>query len=231
MVKYSYYDEFGNPGTAPDTTNLKDHMSRLISQQTNEHFDGLLYNIRSKAHVRFLTKDWADERDKNPAAIIRKADSLRDTGNTAEAEPLYRTLSTDFAFTPEGKKAIIELAKLQTEQQVYTEAIRNYRRVLLTDSDAGKRCNYMFMIGFIYDEYLDRPDMAEINYKWVLKNAPDCELNDDAEFMMLHLGEQMSSVDELQAEVKRQGKKVEASEADTTALTVESQPAKETGKK
>jgi hypothetical protein len=37
----------------------------------------------------------------------------------------------------------------------------------------------------------------------------------------------MSSVDELQAEVKRQGKKVEASEADTTALTVESEPVKE----
>jgi tetratricopeptide (TPR) repeat protein len=227
MAQYSYLDEFGNPGATPDTTNLNGHFNRLISQQTSEHYDGLLYNIRRKAHVKFLTKEWTDERDKNPAALIHKADSLRDTGNTAEAEPLYRTLSTDFAFTPEGKKAIVELAKLQTEQQIYTEAIRNYRRVLLTDSDAGKRCNYMFMIGFIYDEYLDRPEMAEVNYKWVLKNAPDCELNDDAEFMMLHLGEQMSSVDELQAEVKRQGKKVEASEADTTALTVETEPAKE----
>ena len=84
----------------------------------------------------------------------------------------------------------------------------------------------MFMIGFIYDEYLDRPEMAEVNYKWVLKNTPDCELSDDAEFMMLHLGEQMSSVDELQAEVKRQGKKVEASDADTAALTVETEPEK-----
>jgi hypothetical protein len=231
MAQYSYLDESGNPGVAPDTTNLKDHFNRLLSQQTTEHFDGLLYNIRRTAHVRFLTKDWSDERDKDPAALLHKADSLRDTGSTAEAEPIYRTLSTDFAFTPEGKKAIIELAKLQTEQQIYTEAIRNYRRVLLTDSDAGKRCNYMFMIGFIYDEYLDRPEMAEVNYKWVLKNTPDCELNDDAEFMMLHLGEQMSSVDELQAEVKRQGKKVEASEADTAALTVESQPAKEKRKK
>jgi hypothetical protein len=231
MAQYSYLDESGNPGVTPDTTNLKDHFNRLISQQTNEHYDGLLYDIRHKAHVKFLTKEWTDERDKNPAVLIHKADSLRDTGNTSEAEPLYRTLSTDFAFTPEGKKAIIELAKLQTEQQIYTEAIRNYRRVLITDSDAGKRCNYMFMIGFIYDEYLDRPEMAEVNYKWVLKNAPDCELNDDAEFMMLHLGEQMSSVDELQAEVKRQGKKVEASEADTTALTVETQPAKEKEKK
>jgi hypothetical protein len=63
--------------------------------------------------------------------------------------------------------------------------------------------------------------MAEVNYKWVLKNAPDCELADDAEFMMLHLGEQMSSVEELQAEVKRQGKKVEASEPEAEGLAVD----------
>jgi hypothetical protein len=39
--------------------------------------------------------------------------------------------------------------------------------------------------------------------------------------MMLHLGEQMASVDELQAEVKRQGKKVEASAADEQSLKVD----------
>ena len=107
--------------------------------------------------------------------------------------------------------------------QAYNDAIKNYRRFLVLDIDKSKQCNNMFMIGFIYDEYLDRPDMAELNYKWVLKNAPDCELADDAEFMMLHLGEQMASVDELQAEVKRQGKKVEASPADEQGLNVESE--------
>jgi hypothetical protein len=232
MARYSFYDEFGNPGNEPDTNSLRGHFDRLINQQTAEHFDGLLYSIRNKVRVQFLTKDWADERGKNPVTMLSQADSLRDTGKTPEAEALYRTLVNDFSFTPQAKKALVELAKLQTEQQIYTEAIRNYRRVLLTDADADKRCNFMFMIGFIYDEYLDRPEMAEINYKWVLKNTPDCELADDAEFMMLHLGEQMSSVDELQAEVRRQGKKVEESDVDTTGLTLESkEPAQETKKK
>jgi tetratricopeptide (TPR) repeat protein len=231
MARYSYWDDNGNPGVVPDTTAIKDHYAKLISQQVSENFDGLLYAIRHKANVRFLTKEWTDDRGKNPSDLMHRADSLRDTGATSEAESAYRTLVSDFASTPEGKKAIVELAKLQTEQQAYAEAIRNYRRVLITDADAGKRCNFMFMIGFIYDEYLDRPEMAECNYKWVLKNAPDCELADDAEFMMLHLGEQMSSVDELQAEVKRQGKKVEASEADSTGLTVETETGKEKAKK
>ena len=59
----------------------------------------------------------------------------------------------------------------------------------------------------------------------MLKNTPDCELADDAEFMMLHLGEQMAGVDELQSEVRRQGKKVEAGESDTAGLKVEMMPA------
>ena len=67
------------------------------------------------------------------------------------------------------------------------------------------------MIGFIYDEYLNRPEDARANYRWVLKNTPDCELTDDAEFMSLHLGEAMNSVEELRAEATRQGKKVDTS--------------------
>ena len=68
------------------------------------------------------------------------------------------------------------------------------------------------MIGFVYSEYLSKPELAEANYKWILKNTPECELADDAEFMCLHLAEPMIGVDELQAEAKRQGRKPEEAE-------------------
>jgi outer membrane protein assembly factor BamD (BamD/ComL family) len=181
--------------------------------------------------VRFIQTGLADERSKDPVKLMVQADALRDTGKTTEAQAIYQSLTTDFAFTKEGKKALVELAKIQTEQQAYADAIKNYRRFLVIDADKSKECNNMFMIGFIYDEYLDRPEMAELNYKWVLKNAPGCELADDAEFMMLHLGEQMASVDELQAEVKRQGKKVEASETEEQGLNVEQEKKAEPAKK
>jgi hypothetical protein len=227
MALYSYWDESSTPGVSPDTGVMKAHLAKLASQEAATNFESIIYQIRCSAPVRFLQANFKDEKANNPAQLAKTADSLRDTGNTAEAETRYRTLVNDFAFTPEGKKAMVELAKVQTEQQSYTEAIKNYRRYLVIDADKSKQCNTMFMIGFIYDEYLDKPDMAEVNYKWVLKNAPECELADDAEFMMLHLGEQMASVDELQAEVKRQGKKVEASpEADSSGLKVEMKGAK-----
>jgi hypothetical protein len=221
MALYSYWDESGNPGQKVDTAGFRAHIGKLVQQEVNANFEKLIYELRQKAGIKFIQTGLKDEKTNNPVALLKTADSLRDTGSTNEAENRYRILVNNFAYTPEGKKAMVELAKVQTEQQSYLEAIKNYRRFLVIDADKSKQCNTMFMIGFIYDEYLDKPDMAEINYKWVLKNAPECELADDAEFMMLHLGEQMASVDELQAEVKRQGKKVEATETDSTGLKVE----------
>ena len=223
MALYAYWDETETPGPI-DSAGLKNTISKQFSFQRTVKFDSLLYEIRKAEGVRFLT-DWKDDKAVDPATLLRRADSLRDTGSTQDAQNTYQTLVDNYFFAKEGKKAIIEIAKIKTEQQMYREAVNNYRRFLVDGTDQSKKCNYMFMIGFIYDEYCDKPALAEVNYKWVLKNTPDCELADDAEFMMLHLGEQMAGVDELQAEVKRQGKKVEAGESDTAGLKVEMMPA------
>ena len=225
MTVYAYWDETETPGPAVDSAGWKNSFAKQLSLQSAVKFDSLLYEIRRAEGVRFLT-DWKDDKAQNPASLLRRADSLRDTGSTVDAQSAYQTLVDNFFYTKEGKKAIIEIAKIKTEQQMYREAINSYRRFLIDNADESKKCNYMFMIGFIYDEYCDKPALAEVNYKWVLKNTPGCELADDAEFMMLHLGEQMAGVDELQSEVKRQGKKVEAAETDTAGLKVEMMPAK-----
>jgi hypothetical protein len=222
MARYACWDENSRILQPSENTILTEYLAKLTTQEASAKFDSLVYRIRKNKHVRYLQPGGLyDDRSKDPAKLMRQADSLRDTGKTAEAQGIYQTLAGSFIFTKEGKNALVELAKIQTEQMAYNEAIKNYRRFLVIGADKSKECNNMFMIGFIYDEYLDRPEMAELNYKWVLKNAPDCELADDAEFMMLHLGEQMASVDELQAEVKRQGKKVEASATDEQVLDVE----------
>ena len=208
MAMYSFLDEADSP-IVSDTARFKSHLAKLVEREANVKFDSLIYEIRRSAGIRFLKKESKDALVSDPATLLRQADSLRDTGNIGEAQNTYRSLVDNFFFAKEGRRAILDLAKMKTEQQMYSDAINDYRRALVDHVDESKVCNTMFMIGFIYEEYLNKPEMAEINFKWVLKNAPDCELIDDAEFMMLHLGEQMASVDELQAEVKRQGKKVE----------------------
>jgi len=220
MMLFSLYDDNGYTFVQTDhqsfATKCVDAARNIMSMK----IDSIIIGYRRKYPVTFLQNDWKDTRNANPDTLLKEADVLRDSGKTTEAKEAYTTLSKDFAFSPAGQNALIELAKLQTEQQLYTLAIQNYRRYLLLNRDESKRCNTFFMIGFIYDEYLDKPLHAETNYKWILKNSPECELADDAEFMMLHLSEPMSSVEELRDEAMRQGRKIDA-DSDEGAVSTE----------
>jgi tetratricopeptide (TPR) repeat protein len=211
MCVYAMWDERGNVAQK-DTGGINKTVSRYLSKTISIKVDSMIYAMRQKSKINFLLPEYKDEQAGNPAAMIARADSLRDTGNTAEASTIYRS----FPFTIEGVRSYSELAKVQTEKGEYSDAIKNYRDFLVLVNDPSKRCNTFFMIGFIYDEYQNKNDLAEANYKWVLKNTPGCELSDDAEFMTLHLGEPMNSVEELRAEAKRQGRK-----ADTASLEAE----------
>jgi hypothetical protein len=85
------------------------------------------------------------------------------------------------------------------------------------DTDPENLCNSYFLTGLAYDEYLKNNSLAEANYKWVLRNAPTCALASDAEFMIQHLGEPMTSIEEIQGQSMRQGRDVDFDEgAETT---------------
>jgi hypothetical protein len=218
MYRYAYWDQKENPIFDPDTADYAAALLRFKNLSVDVQLDKSIYDLRSQFKVVFLQPDWKDDKGKDPVALLAQADSSRDSNNAKGAEPLYRILAESFPFTAQGEKALLELAKIETENEQYRPAIDHYRRYLaLGLGDNVKRCNTFFMIAFIYDEYLGKPEMAEVNYKWVLKNTPDCDLSDDAEFMCLHLDEPMTSVEELRAQALRQGRPVEPDVEDAPA--------------
>jgi len=211
MCRYAYWDDNKNPSAMPDSAGMSAVLKKYQEKLAYIKIDAQLNDLRKKTGVTIGTSDGLrDEYTGNPAVLIVQADSARDTGNVVDAESIYRRLISAFSFSQEGIRAYSELAKILTERQAYSEAITCYRDFLILSQDTLKRSNTFFMIGFIYDEYQDNPELAEVNYRWVLQNAPKSELADDAEFMCLHLGEAMNSVDELRDEAVRQGKKVDA---------------------
>ncbi|MBN1128170.1 MAG: hypothetical protein JXA71_04255 [Chitinispirillaceae bacterium] len=206
MVRFSYWDERGNPGEPVDSQQFAGHRSRLDSESVFIALDSLLYGFRSRAGVVFLQSEWMDKKTLPPAVFLRKADSLRDAGNPLFAEEFYGILINEYPGTPQGMVALVEQAKLQTEDKKYAAAIRNYRRFLLFGNREKNNSAIMFTIGYIYDQYLNQPEMAEIHFRWVLKHAPESGVAGDAEVMLQHLGEPMPGVDELRAEAVRQGR-------------------------
>ncbi len=208
MARYAVLDHKKNITMPVDSADLAKEISRKINQKAQLSLDSLLYSLRQRRGVEYYQSDWQDAQSKDPAELFNQASALRDSGKSKEASKLYSTLVTTFSYTDEGKKAYTRLAKIQSEIGKHYRAIDNYRDYLvlygssLTEKEKG---NVFFMIGFIYDEYRNWPEPAELNYKWVLKHTPDSELADDAEFMCLHLGEPMCSIEELRAQARRQG--------------------------
>ncbi len=222
LVTFSYWDNRNRVLIPPDSGGL----AREIQTQKNRlvalRLDSAIYDLRRDRGVEFLQSDYRDSKEFPPEVLLHRADSLRDSGSTSEAEKVYRDLTTSYAFTDEGAEAFSELAKLLTEKQRYGDAIRNYRMHLYHTDDSAQMCNTYFMIGFIYDEYQNKAELAEVNYKWVLKNTPECELTDDAEFMMLHLDEPMIRIEDLRAEAIRQGREVTYEDEELESETVDS---------
>ncbi len=212
MCVFAYWDRRGKPGVMPDSADLATTLQERHDKIVGVNLDKIISSMRARTGVAFLQSDWKDEKDGDPKAMMAEADSLLAANDSRKAESKYRDVSKYFPYTEEGMKALTEMAKIQTEKGKYRDAINNYRDYILMGGDAERRCNTFFMIGFIYDEYLNKSENAEVHYKWILKNTPDCELADDAEFMCLHLDEPMTSVEELQAEARRQGRKIDDTE-------------------
>jgi tetratricopeptide (TPR) repeat protein len=207
LCYYEYWDRSSvAPGIKPDSASLREIVASDRDSKAQVVFDEYIYQLRTKAGVNFLAGEYVDGKIKDPKEMAKTADSLFAAGTSKDAEKIYRELVDNFPFTTYGQNALVELAKILTENESYSDAVSNYRRYLLLSSEPDRQCNIFFMIGFVYGEYLSRPEIAEAHYKWILKNAPACELADDAEFMYLHLDEPMIGVDELQGEAKRQGK-------------------------
>lgn len=220
MALYEYWDQSDNPGIVPDSATMAQTITSSKNIIRDVKLEKSIHSIRKKAGVTFLQSDFTDEKTHNPEELAKKADSLYAEDERKEAENAYKKLVENYAFLPEGQNALIEYAKILTENERYYEAVRNYRRYLLLAPNQEKRCNVFFMTGFVYGEYLNKPELAELSYKWILKHQPSCDLADDAEFMCLHLNEPMIGVEELQEESRRQGKVIENDQS----AVIEEQP-------
>ncbi|MDG5815234.1 hypothetical protein QA601_09105 [Chitinispirillales bacterium ANBcel5] len=213
----SLYDQYGYTPN-PEPQKIKRVTSGIEQFLVTMNLSSKIQEIRDDVSVEFFQSDWKDNKYKNPAELITKADSLAAINLTDEALELYNVLIVDFGFTEEGKRALIESAKISKDNSDFQTAIRNYRQYQLMSPQLD--CNTFFMLGFIYDEHLKNPELAEVNYRWILRNTPDCELAEDTEFMLLHLDEPISSIsiEELRDQTIRQNRNLDFGETELAEI-------------
>ncbi|MDR0304669.1 MAG: tetratricopeptide repeat protein [Chitinispirillales bacterium] len=206
FIKFAIADKMKNPSFDISQEEIENYSDTIKTEMYEAKIIEYIHQKRAKANVVLMQKDYVDIFGKSPSQIKSEADSLAANQNTERAKKLYRDLTEWYLYSPEGKNAFLELAKLQTDAKSYTESINSYRKYLLYGGANSKWCEVFFMIGYVYAEQLEKYPFAAMNYRWILQNQPGCNLSSDAEFMYLHLGEPIVDVEELRQESIRQGR-------------------------
>jgi len=167
-----------------------------------------IHSAEVQANVEFLDEKYQYALDKSSEQLFLEAQDYVSSGNRAMGKTVYTKLTQNYPFSTEGRESYRALARLETDGGSYSDAISAYFDYLLYNDSNDEWCKVLFMIGYTYSEHIKNYDLAALNYKWILKNRPACDLAEDTEFMYLHLGEPMAEVEELRAESERQGRSV-----------------------
>ncbi|MGB7062163.1 MAG: tetratricopeptide repeat protein [Candidatus Zixiibacteriota bacterium] len=87
----------------------------------------------------------------------------------------------------EGKKTEQDLyteAQNHSEDGNFESAIGTYEKILELYPDSPRAYKAQFLIGFVYSENLKDQQKAKENYLKVIDDYPECDLADDARYMI-----------------------------------------------
>ena len=87
-----------------------------------------------------------------------------------------------------GLRGIMLAAQYAIDRMKYEDAARAYETAVEIFPDDTAAYKVAFLAGYIYSEHLKDYDRAEKYYRMVVEKFPDCELADDAQFMLENMG-------------------------------------------
>ncbi len=105
----------------------------------------------------------------------------KDLKDERGAETIFKKFSEKY---PNGEELLYNEAQSFSEKADFTSAIKTYEQLLRLYRESPHACRAQFLIGFVYSENLKKPDKAKEIYEKVIETYPDCDLADDAKFML-----------------------------------------------
>jgi outer membrane protein assembly factor BamD (BamD/ComL family) len=102
-----------------------------------------------------------------------------------KADAIFREFLEKY---PDGEKLLYSEAQSFSEKGNFASAIKIYEEILKLYPESRYSCKAQFLIGFVYSENLKKYDKAKEIFARVIEKYPDCDLTDDARFMLESIG-------------------------------------------
>jgi outer membrane protein assembly factor BamD (BamD/ComL family) len=90
---------------------------------------------------------------------------------------------------------LFDLAQQAENDGDFQEAVDLYTMLLEKYPQNEHNYKAQFMIGFIYSEELKDYDQARMAMQKVVEQYPDCDLADDAQWMLDHMGKNLEDIE------------------------------------
>jgi outer membrane protein assembly factor BamD (BamD/ComL family) len=101
---------------------------------------------------------------------------------------------------------LFDLAQQAENQGDFEKAVDLYTLLLQKYPNSEHNYKAQFMIGFIYSEELKNYEKSKEAMQKVVDNYPNCDLADDARWMLDHMGQSLEDIEFLgEEEVKKEG--------------------------
>jgi outer membrane protein assembly factor BamD (BamD/ComL family) len=118
-----------------------------------------------------------------------------------------------------GEKEYFERAYQEMGKEQWSEAEKNFQKILDVYPNGEYASKAMFMVGFVNANYLKNYDKAKKYYTEFLEKYPDNELADDAKYELEHLGKDVDDLPFLKEEESSKDSVVAANSGKSTATS------------
>ena len=131
--------------------------------------------------------------------LIEKGTALEKQEKFSEAVKTYEKLAKKYPKSPLCIESIYRIANIYTSGlQDYPSAVGAYERIVQNYPDSTARtAQAQFMIGFIYNNYVQDTTQAGVAYRTFLEKFPTHDLADDVRWELQYLGKSIDEIPEL----------------------------------
>ncbi len=166
-------------------------ISQILRNKKYDYYKSLY----SKYDTKFIKKDYTPalllteeerkiEQTEMPVSTLdslwKEADKFLEKNDVNPAMQIYMTLKETEKYYED---ASVKLARLYEGKRQFSKALEIYDE-LLESKKVKKRDEVLFLKGFLFYDFLKRPDLGQPCLKELVKKYPESELADDASFLI-----------------------------------------------
>jgi tetratricopeptide (TPR) repeat protein len=184
-------DKYMKDSLVQPFSEVKYQIFQNIKRNYNKRpWEQMIAKLWSKYNVQVLDPFYQKENPTDPVEVFKLAQNLHTDRKLNEALKQYKIIRSVFN-GPEYKSlqdsVCMAIAQVYVEQEKFPEALSEYRRLLYYYPESPNNYKAQFMIGFIYSENMKKENLAIRAFKKLLEKYPDCDLADDADWMIRNI--------------------------------------------